>query len=105
MSAHFPWCLDHADQINALLRGYVARKRERGLLDFDDLLLYWRALLADGNRARLRARWDWVLVDEYQDVNKIQVDIVRRCCGPTAPGSPSSATTRRPIYGFRGAER
>ena len=43
----FPWCSDHADAINGLLRDFVARKRQRGLLDFDDLLLYWRALLAD----------------------------------------------------------
>ena len=77
MDAEFPWCLDHADAINALFRDFVARKRARGLLDFDDLLLYWRALLADpGAGERLRARWDWVLVDEYQDVNQIQVDIV-----------------------------
>jgi DNA helicase-2/ATP-dependent DNA helicase PcrA len=103
MAELFPWCLDHADEINALLRGYVARKRERGLLDFDDLLLYWRALLADQNTgARLRARWDWVLVDEYQDVNRIQVDIVRLLRedgeGLTVVGDDAQA-----VYGFRGA--
>ncbi len=103
MSALFPWCLDHADQINALLRGYVARKRERGLLDFDDLLLYWRALLADENTgARLRARWDWVLVDEYQDVNKIQVDIVR-LLRPDGAGLTVVGDDAQAVYGFRGA--
>ena len=55
-----------------------ARKRERGLLDFDDLLLAWRSLLADPPLGpEIAARWDHVLVDEYQDVNQIQVDIVR----------------------------
>src|SRR5690606_13361968 len=42
-----PWCAPHTDAILELFSGYVARKRERGLLDFDDLLLSWRALLAD----------------------------------------------------------
>ena len=103
MAEQFPWCLDHVDEINALLRDYVTRKRARGLLDFDDLLLYWRALLADENTgARLRARWDWVLVDEYQDVNQIQVDIVRHLrpdgIGLTVVGDDAQA-----VYGFRGA--
>ena len=56
---------------------YVARKRERGLLDFDDLLLAWRSLLADPVLGpEIAGRWDHVLVDEYQDVNQTQVDIV-----------------------------
>lgn len=57
IEGEFPWCLDHVDQINALLGDFVARKRARGMLDFDDLLLTWRALLADpAVGARLRAR-------------------------------------------------
>lgn len=104
MAEQFPWALDHAEEINALLRAYAARKRERGLLDFDDLLLYFRALLADPQVGeRLRARWDWVLVDEYQDVNSIQVDIVRGLrpegIGLTVVGDDAQA-----IYGFRGAD-
>lgn len=103
MDSEFPWCVDHADQINALFTDFVARKRAGGLLDFDDLLLAWRALLADrAVGARLRARWDWLLVDEYQDVNQVQVDIVRQLrpdgCGLTVVGDDAQA-----IYGFRGA--
>lgn len=103
MAEQFPWCLDHADRINDLLRAYVARKRARGLLDFDDLLIYWRALLADpvvGDR--LRARWDWVLVDEYQDVNQIQVDIVR-LLRPDGEGLTVVGDDAQAVYGFRGA--
>jgi DNA helicase-2/ATP-dependent DNA helicase PcrA len=103
MAEQFPWALEHADAINALLRAYAARKRERGLLDFDDLLLYWRALLADPEvGARLRARWDWVLVDEYQDVNQIQVDIVRGL-RPDGTGLTVVGDDAQAIYGFRGA--
>lgn len=103
MDAEFPWCVDHADKINALFRAFVLRKRERGLLDFDDLLIYWRALLADESTgARLRARWDWVLVDEYQDVNRIQVDIVRHL-RPDGSGLTVVGDDAQAIYAFRGA--
>ncbi|AQP47777.1 hypothetical protein BW730_10020 [Tessaracoccus aquimaris] len=103
MSDQFPWCLDHADAINALLKSYVERKRARGLLDFDDLLLNLRALLADPSVGdRLRARWDWVLVDEYQDVNQIQVDIVR-LLRPDGVGLTVVGDDAQAVYGFRGA--
>lgn len=103
MADQFPWCLDHADRINELLKAYVARKRSRGLLDFDDLLIYWRALLADPNVGdRLRARWNWVLVDEYQDVNQIQVDIVR-LLRPDGAGLTVVGDDAQAVYGFRGA--
>lgn len=103
MDAEFPWCLDHADKINALFSGFVARKRAGGLLDFDDLLIAWRALLADpGTGTRLRARWDWVLVDEYQDVNQVQVDIVG-LLRPDGSGLTVVGDDAQAIYGFRGA--
>jgi DNA helicase-2/ATP-dependent DNA helicase PcrA len=103
IAADFPvweWC---ADQIIALLAAFMTRKRTRGLLDFDDLLLAWRQLLADAVIGqRLRTRWDYVLVDEYQDVNQIQVDIVTGLRhdgkGLTVVGDDAQA-----IYGFRGS--
>ncbi|MBN7794119.1 ATP-dependent helicase [Microbacterium esteraromaticum] len=99
----FPWALEHADAVLALLRHYSIRKRERGLLDFDDLLIAWRALVRDPDvGARLRARWDWVLVDEYQDVNSLQVDIVRGLA-PDGRGLTVVGDDAQAIYGFRGA--
>ncbi len=47
ITSDYPWCEPHADQIMLLLKDFVQRKRARGLLDFDDLLLTWRALLAE----------------------------------------------------------
>jgi DNA helicase-2/ATP-dependent DNA helicase PcrA len=103
MNTEFPWCVDHADKINALFTDFVARKRAAGLLDFDDLLLAWRALLADhAVGARLRARWDWVLVDEYQDINQVQVDIVGQL-RPDGTGLTVVGDDAQAIYGFRGA--
>ena len=43
----FPWCTEYTGQLAELFRGYVAHKRSHGLVDFDDLLLLWRAALAD----------------------------------------------------------
>jgi DNA helicase-2/ATP-dependent DNA helicase PcrA len=103
MSAEFPWCIERADEIVGLFRAFMARKRQRGLLDFDDLLLCWRALLTDPTTGpRLQGRWDWVLVDEYQDVNQVQVDIVT-ALRPAGAGLTVVGDDAQAIYGFRGA--
>jgi len=47
LAESFPWCAEHRDPLAGIFRAYVARKRSAGLLDLDDLLLYWRALAAD----------------------------------------------------------
>jgi DNA helicase-2/ATP-dependent DNA helicase PcrA len=74
----FPWCEDHVEEIAALLKAYTARKRALGVLDLDDLLLYWRALAGDDVIGpAMEAAIDHLLIDEYQDVNGLQVDIVR----------------------------
>ena len=78
VTAGFPWCRPFTAQLAGLFRAYTARKRARHLLDFDDLLLLWQAALADPVAGPvLRGMFDAVLVDEYQDVNTVQVSIVR----------------------------
>src|SRR3954449_4002091 len=78
LAEHFPWCEEHKEAISALFKAYTARKRALGVVDLDDLLLYWRALVRDDViGARLASAFDHVLVDEYQDVNGLQVEIVR----------------------------
>jgi DNA helicase-2/ATP-dependent DNA helicase PcrA len=73
-----PWANDVVEQIIEICRGYVARKRAGGMLDFDDLLLLWRAAARDDQLGpRLASSFDHILVDEYQDVNGLQVDILR----------------------------
>ncbi|MEP7021380.1 MAG: ATP-dependent helicase [Pseudonocardiales bacterium] len=103
LASDFPvwhWC---ADQIVVLLSAFMTRKRDRGLLDFDDLLLAWRELLVEpAIGRRLRARWDYVLVDEYQDVNQIQVDIVNGL-RPHGTGLTVVGDDAQAVYGFRGA--
>jgi DNA helicase-2/ATP-dependent DNA helicase PcrA len=104
LTRDFPWLEPHADAVVELFRGYVTRKRSRGLLDFDDLLLAWRSLLADAEVGTgIAARWDHVLVDEYQDVNQTQVDIVRML-RPTGTGLTVVGDDAQAIYGFRGSD-
>jgi ATP-dependent DNA helicase UvrD/PcrA len=103
LAADFPWCGAHGDAIAALCRAYVQHKRERAQLDFDDLLLYWRAALLDEHLgARLTAMFDHVLVDEYQDVNSLQVEIVH-LMRPGGRGLTVVGDDAQAIYGFRGA--
>jgi DNA helicase-2/ATP-dependent DNA helicase PcrA len=104
VQAGFPWCTGFTTQLSGLFRGYTAHKREHGLVDFDDLLLLWRAALADPAAGpALRGLFDAVLVDEYQDVNAIQAEIVQ-LLAPDGTGLTCVGDDAQAIYGFRGAD-
>jgi len=104
IAQQYPWCDPHTPQILDLFRSYIARKREQSLLDFDDLLLGWRSLLTDELLGPAMAdRWDHVLVDEYQDVNQVQVDIVR-LLRPGGVGLTVVGDDAQAVYAFRGAD-
>jgi DNA helicase II / ATP-dependent DNA helicase PcrA len=99
----FPWCEEHLEALPGLFRAYTARKRARGLLDLDDLLVFWRALMNDDRLGpHIASGFDHVLVDEYQDVNGLQDDVVaafaRHGVQVTAVGDDLQA-----VYGFRSA--
>ncbi|HET9071551.1 MAG TPA: ATP-dependent helicase [Acidimicrobiales bacterium] len=99
----FPWCSDDLEGLRAVFTAYTARKREQHLLDFEDLLLCWRAAVLDPvTGPALAAAYDHVLVDEYQDTCVVQSDILRalRAADPriTVVGDDAQA-----IYSFRAA--
>jgi len=99
----FPWCEDHVEAMSNLFKAYAAHKRALGVIDLDDLLLYWRGLAQDEVvGASLEDSFDHVLIDEYQDVNGLQVEIVRalrrRRRELTVVGDDLQA-----IYGWRAA--
>jgi DNA helicase-2/ATP-dependent DNA helicase PcrA len=103
---HYPWCLDEVDGLREIFVAYTARKRERNVLDYDDLLLHWKALAWESQtRSQLASMFDHVLVDEYQDTNALQADILEGLRPPdgsrnlTVVGDDAQA-----IYGFRGAD-
>src|SRR6516164_8452834 len=64
----FPWCEDLAAELKQLFGQYVAAKQRDNVLDYDDLLLYWSDMMREPDlAAEVGARFDDVLVDEYQD--------------------------------------
>ncbi len=91
-------------EILAVARQYVLRKVGLNVMDFDDLLMNLKVLLVEGGEVAraVRNRFDHVLVDEYQDTNKLQADLVDLLVGDhknvMVVGDDSQA-----IYGFRGA--
>jgi DNA helicase-2/ATP-dependent DNA helicase PcrA len=78
LKRQFTWCLHEFDAIAEIFVEYTRRKREANVLDYDDLLLAWRTLCESaGAGETVAGRFDHVLVDEYQDTNRVQSDILR----------------------------
>jgi DNA helicase II / ATP-dependent DNA helicase PcrA len=99
----FPWCLPAEAGLAQLFARYTDLKEEQQVLDYDDLLLFWRGLLADPAAGpRVRERFDHVLVDEYQDTNALQADIVA-LLRPGGAGVTCVGDDAQAIYAFRAA--
>jgi DNA helicase-2/ATP-dependent DNA helicase PcrA len=99
----FPWCAEWEEALTSLFRSYVTRKAEIQALDYDDLLLYWRAMMEDESlAAEIGALFDHVLVDEYQDTNVLQGDILARL-RPLGEGLTVVGDDAQAIYSFRAA--
>ncbi len=100
----YPHFLDNIDAIVELCNAYQKRKREHHFLDFDDLLIYLQLLLRDHPDIcrRISSRYQHIMVDEYQDTNKIQADILHLLAANhrniMVVGDDSQS-----IYAFRGA--
>ncbi len=97
----YPWCRRDVGAIGTVFNGYLERKRLGNVVDFDDLLLYWRALAQSPRLGLLlQTTFEHILVDEFQDTNALQADIVAAMAGPNvsvaAVGDDAQA-----IYGFR----
>ncbi|HEX8254337.1 MAG TPA: ATP-dependent helicase, partial [Thermoanaerobaculia bacterium] len=104
LEQNYPHFMMYGDEIVNVFRRYKDRKRDANTMDFDDLLVFWKVLLDDHPEVAesLKRRYRHILVDEYQDTNKLQADII-----------DSMASVRRnvmvvgddaqSIYSFRGA--
>ncbi len=100
----FPWCAEWQEELGALFSAYVDRKEAAAVLDYDDLLLHWHALLADETAGdAVRKQFDCVLVDEYQDTNVLQAEILRML-KPDGQGLTVVGDDAQSIYSFRAAE-
>jgi DNA helicase-2/ATP-dependent DNA helicase PcrA len=104
ITRRYPMFIQEASEIEKVLVLYSARKRQRQLLDFDDMLSFWARLLCDYEDVRnvLAEQFLYILVDEYQDTNAVQGAIVDLLASKhrnlTVVGDDSQS-----IYSFRGA--
>jgi len=99
----FPWCADWEAELRALFAAYVQAKQRQSVLDYDDLLLYWASMMAEPSIADdIRARFRHVLVDEYQDTNRLQASVLL-ALRPDGRGLTVVGDDSQAIYSFRGA--
>ena len=103
LNRHFSWCAEWEVELRRLFAAYVEAKQGQDVLDYDDLLLYWAHMMAEGSVAeQVAARFDHVLVDEYQDTNRLQASILLGL-KPTGRGLTVVGDDAQSIYSFRAA--
>ena len=99
----FPWCASWGDELRRLFAAYVEAKQTQMVLDYDDLLLHWAQAMEDPDlAAEIQSRFDHVLVDEYQDTNRLQASILTGL-KPDGRGLTVVGDDAQAIYSFRAA--
>ena len=103
LGSSFPWCAGWAAELKELFAAYVEAKQQQNVLDYDDLLLYWAQTMSDPALASdIGGRFDHVLVDEYQDTNRLQSSILL-ALKPGGQGLTVVGDDAQSIYSFRAA--
>ncbi len=105
VASRYPHFTADVDTVETVFRRYLERKRAAQVMDYDDLLLNWLLLLRQHAdvRGQLVARFQHILVDEYQDTNRLQADIVDSMLG-AGRNLLVVGDDAQSIYAFRGAE-
>jgi len=103
LAKHFPWCVEGEKDLRQLFVGYTGAKQQQNVLDYDDLLLYWAEMMEDDDlAAEIGGRFDHILVDEYQDTNRLQSKILLKL-KPEGRGLMVVGDDAKSIYSFRAA--
>src|ERR1700738_2646300 len=103
LTDQFPWCTEWKADLRKLFGEYAAAKQRQNVLDYDDLLLAWSEMMNDGDlAAEVGDRFDHVLVDEYQDTNRLQDNILTKL-KPDGRGVTVVGDDAQSIYSFRAA--
>ena len=103
LGSYFPWCVGWEDELKSLFGTYVEAKQRQNVLDYDDLLLYWAQMMeVDAIAGDIGARFDHMLVDEYQDTNRLQASILV-ALKPDGKGLTVVGDDAQSIYSFRAA--
>lgn len=104
VAQHHPWCQGFEPLLEELFVAYAARKRLNAVLDYDDLLMVWaQALEEPGFLRTAGVAFDHILVDEFQDTNRLQGRILDRL-SPQGLGLGVVGDDAQSIYGFRAAD-
>src|SRR6266516_2212474 len=99
----FPWCCGWEAELRKMFAVYVEAKQRQNVLDYDDLLLYWAQMMAEpALAADVASRFDHVLVDEYQDTNRLQASILL-ALKPDGRDLTVVGDDAQSIYSFRAA--
>jgi DNA helicase II / ATP-dependent DNA helicase PcrA len=99
----YPWCSQWESELKKLFGAYVEAKQQQNVLDYDDLLLFWAEMMAEPSLAQeVGERFDHLLVDEYQDTNRLQSEIIL-AMKPSGQGVTVVGDDAQSIYSFRGA--
>lgn len=103
LARSYPWCVNWAAELKSLFAAYVEAKQRQSVLDYDDLLLYWAQMMTDPDLASdIGERFDHVMVDEYQDTNRLQASILL-ALKPDGQGLTVVGDDAQSIYAFRAA--
>jgi DNA helicase II / ATP-dependent DNA helicase PcrA len=104
LEQNYPHFAIYKEEIVKVFRRYKDRKREANSMDFDDLLINWKLLLDDHPEisAALKRRFRSILVDEYQDTNKLQADVIDAMAAERR-NVMVVGDDAQSIYSFRGA--
>jgi len=99
----YPHLAEYSEYIKNVKSKYVRYKIEKNYLDYDDMLVYLKKLLEDdGIRAHIASKYKYIMVDEYQDTNKLQGDISYLLAN-AHKNIMVVGDDAQSIYGFRGA--
>jgi DNA helicase-2/ATP-dependent DNA helicase PcrA len=100
----YPHLYEFLEDLLRLYERYVDYKKTRSLMDYDDLLIKLKELLSADEevRRRLSETYRYIMVDEYQDTNRLQADIVRLLAA-THDNVMVVGDDAQSIYSFRGA--
>jgi len=100
----YPQFIEFAEEIKKIRDEYNKYKRQKSLLDYDDLLVFLKNLLTkhEAVRASLGAKYKYIMVDEYQDTNKLQAHIACLLAADHA-NIMVVGDDAQSIYSFRGA--
>ncbi|EGP56159.1 ATP-dependent DNA helicase [Agrobacterium tumefaciens F2] len=100
---HYPWVSSWEGELKQLFAAYVEAKQAQNVLDYDDLLLYWAQMVSDPDLAGdIGDRFDHVMVDEYQDTNRLQASVLM-ALKPGGRGLTVVGDDAQSIYSFRAA--